>query len=81
MSEDLRQQKEALDELRKLWLVLFRLKRLLREQATYEGPALEESANSILGELAYHFRRVAVRTSILVALRNGRVHGIQPDQK
>jgi hypothetical protein len=81
MNEALRQQKEALDELRKLWLVLIRLKRLLREEATYSGPALEESANSILGEVSHHLRRVAARTSILVALRNGRVYGIKPEQE
>ena len=76
MSEAVRQQKEGLDELRKLRLVVVRLKRLLQEHETYAPAALEESADTIMGELSYHARRVSGALRVLVSIRNRRLHGI-----
>jgi hypothetical protein len=76
MNEILRQRKEALEELGKHMATLTRLRKLLREQDTYEPAAFEESANTLMGELSYTARRFAARTSILVALRCGRVDGL-----
>jgi hypothetical protein len=73
--EELRRQqrKEALEELQRHWLVLRRLKKLLLEEESYEPAALEESANTIIGELVYHGRRMAARLNLLVCIRNGRI--------
>jgi hypothetical protein len=53
-----RQQKEA-EELGKTPVTLARLRKLLREQGTYEAAAFEESANTLMGELSYTGRRFA----------------------
>lgn len=79
MNEIKRQRKEALEELGKTAATMARLRKLLREQETYEPAAFEESANTLMGELSYSGRRFAARISILVALRCGRVTGLQPD--
>jgi hypothetical protein len=79
MREILRQQqRECLEHITSTEATLRRLKKLVREQATYEPEAFEESANALLGELAYHGRRFAARMSIVVALRCGRVMGLPP---
>jgi hypothetical protein len=81
MNEILRQRKEALEELGKTTATLARLRKLLREQETYEPAAFEESANTLMGELSYTGRRFAARLSILVALRCGRVNGPQSESE
>jgi hypothetical protein len=81
MNEIQRQRKEALEEFGKTTATLARLRKLLREQETYEPAAFEESANTLMGELSYTFRRVAARVAILVALRCGRVKGLQSESE
>jgi cell division protein FtsB len=73
------QQKEALEELARTTVTLARLRKLLREQHGYEPAALEESAKDLMGELSYAGRRFAARLSVLVALRCGRVNGLQSE--
>ena len=70
------QQTEALEELAKTTVTLARLRKLLREQHSYEPAALEESARELMGEFIYAGRRFAARLSVLVALRCGRVKGV-----
>lgn len=79
MNEIQRQRKEALEELGKTTAILARLRVLLREQDTYEPAAFEESVNELMGELSYTARRFTARTAILVALRCGRVEGLQSE--
>jgi hypothetical protein len=81
MKEVLRQRKECLDHIATTESVLKRLKKLLREQASYEPEAFEESVNTLMGELIYHSRRFAARVSIVVALRCGRVKGLPSESE
>jgi hypothetical protein len=71
------QQREALEELAKTTVTLARLRKLLREQQSFEPAALEESVRDLMGELGYTGSRFAARLSALVALRCGRVKGVQ----
>lgn len=73
----IQQQKEALEELGRTTVTLARLRKLIREQNTYEPTALEQSVTSLMGELSYTAPRFTARLSILVALRCGRVSGLQ----
>jgi len=75
------QQREALEELARTMVTLARLRKLLREQHGYEATALEDSARDLMGELSYTGRRFAARLSVLVALRCGRVKGVQSDSE
>jgi hypothetical protein len=72
-----RQQKEALEELSKTAVALARLRKLIREQNSYEPAAFEESLKVLMGTLSDRSRRFATHLSILVALRCGRVKGVQ----
>jgi hypothetical protein len=71
------QQREALEELARTTVTLARLRKLLREQHGYEPAALEQSTRDLMEELSYTGRRFAARLSVLVALRCGRVEGVQ----
>lgn len=71
------QQREALEELAKTTVTLARLRRLLREQQSFEPAAFEESARDLMGKLSYTGSRFAARISVPVALRCGRVKGVQ----
>jgi hypothetical protein len=81
MNEILRQQNECLDHIASTEATLKRLKKLLREQASYEPAAFEESVNTLMGELIYHSRRFAARISIVAALRCGRVNGLPSESE
>jgi hypothetical protein len=71
------QQKEALEELAKTTVTLARLRKLVREQGSYEPAAFEESVKDLFEKLVYTNRAFAARLSVLVALRCGRVKGVQ----
>ncbi len=71
------QKAEALHELARTTVALARLRRLIREQESYEPAAFEESAKALMGTLGERGRRFAAHVSILVALRCGRVKGVQ----
>jgi hypothetical protein len=70
------QRKEALEELAKTTVTLARLRKLIREQDSYEAAALELSAKDLLEKLVYTNRAFVARLSVLVALRCGRVKGV-----
>jgi len=70
------QQREALEELAKTTVTLARLRKLLREQQSFEPAALEESVRDLMGAFGYSGSRFAARLSVLVALRCGRVKGL-----
>jgi len=71
------QQKEALEELGRTTVTLARLRKLIREQDSYEAAAFEESVKVLMEALSDRGRRFGSRVSILVALRCGRVKGVQ----
>lgn len=75
----MQQQKEALEELAKTTVALVRLRKLIREQDSYEPAAFEESAKALMGTLGERGRRFVAHLSILIALRCGRVKGVQTD--
>lgn len=75
----IQQQKEALEELGRTTVTLARLRKLLRDQHDCEPAAFEASAKDLMGELSYTGRRFAARLSVLVALRCGRVNGVQSE--
>jgi hypothetical protein len=79
MNEIQRQRREALEELGKTTATLARLRKLLREQDSYEAAAFEQSADSLMKELSYTGRRFTARVAVLVSLRCGRVTG-QPSE-
>jgi hypothetical protein len=77
----MQQQREALEELGRTIVSLARLRKLIREQNSYEPAALEESATALIQELGYTAPRFTARLSILVALRCGRVEGLQSESE
>lgn len=78
MKELISQQKaEALEDLARTTVVLARLRKLIREQDSYEPAAFEESAKSLMEALGDRGRRFAAHVSILVALRCERVKGVR----
>jgi hypothetical protein len=73
----IQQRKEALEELAKTTVTLARLRKLIRQQDSYEAAAFEQSAKDLLEKLAYTGRAFGARLSVLVALRCGRVKGVK----
>ena len=73
------QRKEALEELQRHGRTLFRLKRLIRDQNTYEPEALGMSLEAILNELSYTCRRMLARCNMIVVIRQGRLDGLPPE--
>jgi len=74
------QRKEALEELHKHRLVLGRLKKLIQDHHTYETEAFSQSLETIVGELSYHARRMVARANMILVIRQGRLHGLPPEQ-
>jgi hypothetical protein len=75
------QKKEALEELARTTVTLARIRKLLLEQESYEPAAFEHSARMLTGELAFTGRRFVSRVAVLVALRIGRVGGLESDSE
>jgi hypothetical protein len=73
----IQQQKQALEELGKTTVTLARLRKLVREQGSYESAAFEESVKALIEKLGYTGRRFSANIAVLVALRCGRVEGVQ----
>jgi hypothetical protein len=73
----IQQQKQALEELGKTTVTLARLRKLVREQGSYEPAAFEESVKVLMEKLGYTGRRFSANIAVLVALRCGRVEGVQ----
>jgi hypothetical protein len=73
----IQQQKQALEELGKTTVTLARLRKLVREQSSYEPAAFEESVKVLMEKLGYTGRRFSANIAVLVALRCGRVKGVQ----
>ncbi len=73
----IQQQKQALEELGKTTVTLARLRKLVREQDSYEPAAFEESVKVLMEKLGYTGRRFSANIAVLVALRCGRVKGVQ----
>ena len=71
------QRKEALEELAKTTVSLARLRKLIREHDSYEAAAFEQSVKALMATLGDRGRRFGAHVSILVALRCGRVKGVQ----
>lgn len=71
------QKAEALQELARTTVALARLRKLIREQDSYEPAAFEESVKVLMATLGDRGRRFGAHVSILVALRCGRVKGVQ----
>ena len=75
----IQEQKQALEELTRTAVALARLRKLVREQGTYEPAAFEESLKVLMGKVSDTGRKFSAHVSILLALRNGRVKGVESD--
>jgi hypothetical protein len=73
------QKAQALEDLALIMVALARLRKLIREQESYEGAAFEESVKVLMGKFSHTARKFVAHISILVALRGGRVKGVQYD--
>lgn len=73
------QKAQALEDLARITVTLARLRKLIREQESYEAAAFEESAKALMGKFSHATPKFVAHISILVALRCGRVKGVQYD--
>lgn len=74
------QKSQALEDLAQITVALARLRKLIREQESYEAAAFEESVKVLMGKFSHTARKFVTHISILVALRCGRVKGVQHDE-
>jgi hypothetical protein len=74
------QKSQALEDLAQITVALARLRKLIREQESYEAAAFEESVKVLMGKFSNTARKFVAHISILVALRCGRVRGVQCDE-